>query len=285
MSKQYPAALHPTSEDIKMMLACQVHQGTRNLDPEMERYVWKRRADGFHIFNLQKTWEKLMLAARIIVAVENPEDVCVISARPWGQRAALKYSLHTGAKAITGRFTPGTFTNQIQAKYQEPRVLILTDPRTDHQAINESSYVNLNTIAFCHSDSPTRHIDCVIPANNRGKQSVGLLYWLLTREVLRLRRTISRTVPWDVMVDLFFYRDPEEIEKEEAEQAAQAVIVAPQVIPGKAAAPLDWSEETDAAAAPAGDWPASGAEWTEGAAATAGFDASVMAAANSWSRQ
>jgi small subunit ribosomal protein SAe len=133
MSKQYPAALHPTSEDIKMMLACQVHQGTRNLDPAMDRYVWKRRSDGFHIFNLQKTWEKLMLAARIIVAVENPEDVCVISARPWGQRAALKYSLHTGAKAITGRFTPGTFTNQIQAKYQEPRVLILTDPRTDHQ--------------------------------------------------------------------------------------------------------------------------------------------------------
>jgi len=34
---------------------------------------------------LKKTWEKLLLAARIIVGIENPSDVCVISARPYGQ--------------------------------------------------------------------------------------------------------------------------------------------------------------------------------------------------------
>lgn len=40
---------------------------------------------GVHIINLRKTWEKLLLAARIIVGIENPADVCVISARPYGQ--------------------------------------------------------------------------------------------------------------------------------------------------------------------------------------------------------
>jgi small subunit ribosomal protein SAe len=166
--------------------------------------------------------------------------------------------------------------------------------------------VNLNTIAFCHSDSPVRHIDVAIPANNRGKHSIGLLYWILAREVLRLRRTISRTVPWDVMVDLFFYRDPEEIEKEEADQAAaaQAALAAPVMVAQQPfdatttqAVPTEWTE--DAAAQPAGDWPA-GTEWNKGAAAAptaaptaapvaatggAQFDASVLAAANSWSRQ
>ena len=69
---------------------------------------------GIYIINLKKTWEKLLFAARAIAAIENPADVCVISARPYGQRAVLKFASYTGATPIAGRFTPGTFTNQIQ---------------------------------------------------------------------------------------------------------------------------------------------------------------------------
>lgn len=72
---------------------------------------------GVYILNLRKTWEKLLLAARAIAAIENPADVCVISARPYGQRAVLKFASATGATPIAGRFTPGTFTNQIQVKH------------------------------------------------------------------------------------------------------------------------------------------------------------------------
>jgi ribosomal protein uS2 len=88
---------------------------------------------GIYIINLGKTWEKLLLAARVIVAIENPQDMIVQSARPYGQRAVLKFAQYTGAHAIAGRHTPGTFTNQMQTSFSEPRLLILTDPRTDHQ--------------------------------------------------------------------------------------------------------------------------------------------------------
>merc|ERR1712202_8383 len=53
-------------------------------------------------------------------------------------------------------------------------------------------------------------------------QSIGLMWWMLAREVLRLRGSISRDMPWEIMPDLFFYRDPEEIEKEERERAEAA---------------------------------------------------------------
>nr|XP_009772295.1 PREDICTED: 40S ribosomal protein SA-like isoform X1 [Nicotiana sylvestris] len=238
--------------DIQMMLAAEVHLGTKNCDFQMERYVFKRRNDGIYIINLGKTWEKLQMAARVIVAIENPKDIIVQSARPYGQRAVLKFAQYTGANAIAGRHTPGTFTNQLQTSYSEPRLLILTDPRTDHQPIKEAALGNIPTIAFCDTDSPMRYVDIGIPANNKGKHSIGVLFWLLGRMVLQMRGSINQGHKWDVMVDLFFYREPEEA-KEQQEEEAPAIDYA------------DYS----AGAALGGDWSSSQipeAQWTGDAA-------------------
>uniref|UniRef100_A0A9J7XJ23 40S ribosomal protein SA n=1 Tax=Cyprinus carpio carpio TaxID=630221 RepID=A0A9J7XJ23_CYPCA len=215
--------LQMKEEDVLKFLAAGTHLGGTNLDFQMEQYVYKRKSDGVYIINLKKTWEKLLLAARAIVAIENPADVCVISSRNTGQRAVLKFASATGATTFAGRFTPGTFTNQIQAAFREPRLLIVTDPRADHQPLTEASYVNIPTIALCNTDSPLRYVDIAIPCNNKGPHSVGLMWWMLAREVLRMRGTISREHPWEVMPDLYFYRDPEEIEKEEQAAAEKAV--------------------------------------------------------------
>jgi len=54
-------------------------------------------------------------------------------------------------------------------------------------------------------------VDIAIPCNTKSLHTVGLMWWLLAREVLRLRGSIPRETKWDVVVDLFFYRDPEEV--------------------------------------------------------------------------
>jgi small subunit ribosomal protein SAe len=156
-------------------------------------------------------------------------------------------------------------------------------------------------IAFCDSDSPLQFVDVAIPSNNKGKLSIGLLYWMLAREVLRMRGSISREVQWGVCPDLFFYRDPEELEKAEEAQAAQ-YDETPAYIPDDFAAPvvpvpeIDYETTTVPVVPPvagAGGWdegptavaPADAGGWgaAPSALAAGGWDDAPSQAAGGWS--
>jgi len=225
---QFPPVLSLQEADLKKMLACNVHIGSTNLASGMDRYVHDRNESGNHIIDLRKTWEKLTLAARAIVAVENPKDVCAVGLNasqsrgaPIAQRAVLKFGKYTGARALAGRFTPGTLTNQSQSStFFEPQILVLSDPIKDRQPLMESSYMNIPVIAFTNTNHTLRNVDIAIPCNTEAANSVALMWWFLCREVLRLQGRVTRDKEWDVMVDMFIYRDPEEQEKQEEARKA-----------------------------------------------------------------
>lgn len=281
---QISPVLNLREEDVKRMIACHVHLGAQNLDSSMKRYVFKRNENGIHIIDIRKTWEKLQLAARAIVAIENPKDVCAValssqSSIPLAQRAVLKLGSYLGCRTIAGRFTPGTFTNQQQSHYFEPRILLASDTRKDHQPIVEASYVNMPVIAFCNTDSSLRGIDIAIPCNTTSKYSLALMYWLLCREVLRLRDSVSREKEWEVMVDMFIYRDPEEAEKQQQQRALEEAGQ-----PGEANVTTggegggDWNDDTEGAGA-GGE--GQGQDWS-GPGATSWGDETAGAAADGW---
>merc|ERR1712130_1015862 len=100
------------------------------------------------------------------------------------------------------------------------------------------------------------------------------MWWFLAREVLRLRGSISRDMPWEVMPDLFFYRDPEEVIA-----SKQADFVAP---PAKE----EWGgEELAGGAAPVTDWSADGAPAPAAAAAAPAAAAPAFQVTDDWAAQ
>ena len=172
--------------DEDTFLTCGVHIGTKQKSKDMEPYVHKVREDGLRILNVNLTSEKIVEAANFLKEQE-PQDVLVVSARQYGWKPAKKFANTCGFRCIAGRFTPGRLTNPEMRTFIEPKIIILTDPAADAQAFREAINIKIPVIAMCDSNNLTNNVDLIIPGNNKGRRSLALIYWLLSREILRIR--------------------------------------------------------------------------------------------------
>lgn len=168
----------------------------------MEPYVFKVRDDGLRILNVNMTSEKIVKTANFLKDYE-PKDVLVVSARQYGWKPAKKFADACGFECIAGRFTPGRLTNPEMRFFIEPKIIILTDPAADAQAFREAVNIKVPVIAMCDANNLTTNIDIVIPGNNKGRRSLALIYWLLSREILRIRGALGPEEDLEETIDDF----------------------------------------------------------------------------------
>lgn len=161
-----------------------IHIGTKFRTKYMDKFIYKTRPDGLSVLNLQKIDERLRLAANFLAQYE-PEDILVVSRRENGWKPVRKFAAHTGVKFFAGRYPPGILTNPNLESYMEPKVLVVTDAWPDRNAVNDAVKVGIPIVALCDTNNQANNLDLVVPCNNKGKKSLGLVFWILATEYLK----------------------------------------------------------------------------------------------------
>ena len=169
-----------------------VHIGTNQKSADMKKFLDTMREDssGLHLIDVHHTDSRIRVAAKFLSRYD-PDRILVVSARQYGQRPARKFAESIGSMRIVGRFIPGTLTNPRLRTYIEPEVILVTDPAADSQALSEAVSSGLPVVGICDANNRLRNVDLVLPANNKGRRSLALVYWLLAREMLKIRSSIT----------------------------------------------------------------------------------------------
>ncbi len=197
-----------------------IHVGLKYRTKDMMPFIYKVRPDRLCVFDVQKIDERLQVAAELIARYD-PQDVLVVSNRVYGRTPIKKFAEYTGVNALTKRMVSGMLTNPRIEDYLEPKLLVVTDPTADQQAIGEATKAGIPVLAVCDTNTRIKNIDVVVPANNKGKNALGLIYWILAREV-RKRRGVGG---FDAPLDEFISKaepQPYILSQQEAQRAKRA---------------------------------------------------------------
>ncbi|ARM75753.1 30S ribosomal protein S2 [Acidianus manzaensis] len=202
LQKTEKGALIELLVPLESYLSAGVHIGTHSCTKYMEKFIYRVRPEGLYVLDVRKIDERLRVAAKFLSRF-NPSSILAVASRPYAFTPVQKFAEVIGGKSIVGRLVPGSLTNAYLDKFMEPEVLLVSDPRTDTQAIKEASIMGIPVVAFADTDAKVEFVDLVIPANNKGRKSLALLYWALARQILRERKEIAMDADIPVKVEEF----------------------------------------------------------------------------------
>jgi len=87
--------------------------------------------------------------------------------------------------------------------FTQPKVLMVCDPWPDKNAVEDAARIGIPVIALCDTNNQSNNIDLVVPCNNKGKKSVGLIFYLVAREYLRKKGVLKTDQDLELSIDDF----------------------------------------------------------------------------------
>lgn len=179
-------------------LECGIHIGTTSKIRDMERFIYKILPNGLAVLNLSVLDKRIKAAALLLSKYSN---ILVVGKKV--KKPLQTFAETVDAKVITGRFMPGSLTNPSYVNFFEPDIILLTDPFIDRNALKEAVKMRIPVIALCNTFNQTKFIDLVIPCNNKGKNSLAMIFFLLSREILKIRGKIKNNEEFNLKLDDF----------------------------------------------------------------------------------
>ena len=195
MAKEEEQLLVPLDDYLK----AGIHIGTKNKTKYMEPFIYKARPDGLLVLNIQEVNKRLKLLANFI-SQYNPEDMIIVCRRENGWSSVNLFSKFTGIKAFTGRYPPGILTNMELDTFIETKLIFVVDPWMDKNVVMDAAKIGIPVVALCDTNNDSLNVDLCIPCNNKGKKSLGLIFFIMAREYLN-----SRKKKFDSKVEEFIY--------------------------------------------------------------------------------
>ena len=193
----------PEVIDIKKkVISTGIRVGTQVKTKFMKQFIEKASPEGLYMLNIDMTLEKIKTCAKFINRV-GAENIIACSGRQYAGIPIEKFCEMTGAKQLLGRFMPGTLTNPSLPYYVEPKLILISDPEVDVQALIEATNAGIPIIGIANTDNVTSKLDVIIPANNRGRKSLATIYWLLVRQILIERGELKENESMKYEIDDF----------------------------------------------------------------------------------
>jgi len=188
--------------DTNDYLKSGIHIGTKFKTKYMANFIYKTRPDGLSVLNLKLIDERIKTAINFLSRYA-PEEILIVSRRENGWKALKQLHKLTGINVITGRYPPGILTNTNLETYTEPKVIFVCDPWPDKNAVEDAAKMGIPVIGLCDTNNQSNNLDLVVPCNNKGKKSIGVVFYIIAREYMRNKALLRSDEEMPLGIDDF----------------------------------------------------------------------------------
>ncbi len=179
-----------------------IHIGTKFRTKYMSKFIYKVRNDGLSVLNVEQINSRLKNAVNMISDYD-AKDILVVCRRENGWKPAKLFSKLTGIRVITGRYPPGLLTNADLEDFEEAKLMVVSDPWPDKNAVGDAAKLGIPVIAMCDSNNECQDVDLVVPCNNKGKKSLAIMFWIFAKEFMKNKKMIKSDKDFKYSIDDF----------------------------------------------------------------------------------